>query len=122
MCKWLDICVCALCSKSAQSFSQSHRRFDLQPKSTTLAGLVDCLVKIGGVADAQATLHQSLPNQVVLRLHRYAVTLLSLQSVCTPTSCVVITVCVWMIPSAPPLQHAHALQCLCEQQAQQGRT
>ena len=80
MCKWLDMCDLALCSKPAQSFSQSHRGFDLQPKSTTLAGLVDCLVKIGGVADAQATLHQSLPNQVVLRLHCYAVEPLSMPS------------------------------------------
>ena len=34
-------------------------------KATSLTSLVDCLVKLGGVADAQATIHQRLPSQVL---------------------------------------------------------
>ncbi len=33
-------------------------------KTTPLTGLVECLVKIGGINDAQAALHQHLPGQV----------------------------------------------------------
>ena len=37
-------------------------------KVTPVAGLVDCLVKIGGISEAQAALHQHLPNQVLKAL------------------------------------------------------
>ena len=56
---------CEHCSDSALSKGQLQRGFDSQAvKTTPLAGLVECLVKIGGISDAQETLHQHLPNQV----------------------------------------------------------
>lgn len=51
--------------------SRNHapRGHDTQPvKTTPLPSLVDCLVKLGGVADAQATVHQRLPSQVSICL------------------------------------------------------
>ena len=54
------------CSESTFRRSNLHRGSEAQAvKATSLASLVDCLVKLGGVADAQATIHQRLPSQVL---------------------------------------------------------
>ena len=53
-----------MCSDSALSMSQLHNGSQAA-KVTPVAGLVDCLVKIGGISEAQAALHQHLPNQVL---------------------------------------------------------
>ncbi|KAL3138889.1 hypothetical protein ABBQ32_005714 [Trebouxia sp. C0010 RCD-2024] len=46
--------------------NHAPRGHDTQPiRSTPLPSLVDCLVKLGGVADAQATVHQRLPSQIM---------------------------------------------------------
>ncbi|DBA83817.1 TPA: hypothetical protein ACH3X1_006340 [Trebouxia sp. C0004] len=51
-------------SDSALSMSQLHNGSQAA-KITPVAGLVDCLVKIGGISEAQAALHQHLPNQMM---------------------------------------------------------
>ncbi|KAL0041964.1 hypothetical protein WJX79_010411 [Trebouxia sp. C0005] len=49
---------------SVLSMSQLHNGSQAA-KITPVAGLVDCLVKIGGIGEAQAALHQHLPSQMM---------------------------------------------------------
>ena len=55
----------AACSEAAHTAAHVQRGHESQAvKSTSLPGLVECLVKIGGIADAQAVIHQRLAAQV----------------------------------------------------------
>ncbi len=88
-----------MCSDSALSMSQLHNGSQAA-KITPVAGLVDCLVKIGGISEAQAALHQHLPNQVfkavisLCQCHkRLDPCLMFLQSQLIASECFLLTVC-----------------------------
>lgn len=54
---------------------------DKAVKVHTLPSLVDCLVKLGGISDAQATLHLELPSKVL-----HCVNVWSVKSLCALSS------------------------------------